>query len=154
MQRHGRGARTVQRALGPQDIVHRLHLGDHDVGQPVARLPHDGGDIVGESRMVHRMDARSHTGTGRGLHGQGRHQTRMLGLEAHRSAVFAIQRDVKDAGAELLRHLGLQLQALAHAHLNATVMVADRQKTGLRLGAQQHVARMQDGPHGWLTAGA
>ena len=52
---------------------------------------------------------------------------RMLGLAAHRGTVLAIEADIEHAGAELLRHLGLQLQALAHARFHAAVVVTHRQ---------------------------
>jgi hypothetical protein len=59
----------------------------------------------------------------------------MLGFATDRGAIFAIQGDVKDARPELLRHLGLQLQAFAHPHFYATVVVAHWQMHSARLGA-------------------
>ena len=61
---------------------------------------------------------------------------------ANGRAVFAVQCHVKDAGAELLHHLSLQLQAFAHPHFNAAVMVAHRQVSRGGLGAQKNFTRM------------
>ncbi|MNY56738.1 hypothetical protein D3C86_1928480 [compost metagenome] len=93
--------------------------------------------------MVHRMDARSDAGIGRCVQRQGRHQTGVVFFESDGRAIFTVERDIKNAGAELFRHFGLQLKALAHARFHAAAMVADRQKASLRLGAQQHIARMR-----------
>jgi len=76
---------------------------------------------------------------------QGHHQRRMIGLAAHGCAVFAVQRHVKDASTELLTHLGLQLQAFAHARLDAAVVVAHRQNAGSGLSAKKNVARVLHG---------
>jgi hypothetical protein len=59
----------------------------------------------------------------------------MFGFATNRGAIFAIEGDVKNARPELLRHLGLQLQAFAHPHFHATVVVAHRQVHSARLGA-------------------
>ena len=45
----------------------------------------------------------------------------MVHLAAYWRAVLVVQRDVEDGA-----HLGLQLQALGHARLDAGVVVADR----------------------------
>ncbi len=82
---------------------------------------------------------------GRGSQRQFGDQRGMLGLAAHRGAVFAVERDVEHAGAELLGHLGLQRQALAHARFDAAVVVAHRQHDGTGLRAEQHVAWMRGG---------
>jgi hypothetical protein len=50
----------------------------------------------------------------------------MLCLAAHGGTVFTIQGHIKDAGAKLLRHLSLQLQAFAHPRFDTAVMVTDR----------------------------
>ena len=68
----------------------------------------------------------------------------MLGLAADRGAVLAVERDVEHAGAEFLGHLGLQRQALAHPRLDAAVVVADRQRDGAGLGAEEDLARMRE----------
>src|SRR6185369_9026111 len=49
-------AGSVDRPAGDFDVLHRLHLGNHDVAQLLAGLARDGGDVLLESRMVHRMD--------------------------------------------------------------------------------------------------
>src|SRR5665647_1331348 len=67
----------------------------------------------------------------------------MLVLAAHRGAVLAVERHVEDAGAELLAHLRLQLQALAHPRLDPAVVVAHREKPGGGLGAEQNCSRMR-----------
>jgi hypothetical protein len=51
----------------------------------------------------------------------------MFGFTAHGRAIFAIERGIKHAGAKLLGHLRLQLQAFAHAHLDTAVVVAHGQ---------------------------
>jgi hypothetical protein len=62
----------------------------------------------------------------------------MLEFAADRRAVLAVERDVED-GTEL----GLHLQALAHAHLDAGIVVADRQLGGQQLaGIEERLARM------------
>jgi len=66
----------------------------------------------------------------------------VLGLGTHGSAVFAIERDVKNARTEFVIQLTLQREAFAHPRLDTAVMVANRQETGLRLGAKKYVARM------------
>src|SRR6185369_8116983 len=66
----------------------------------------------------------------------------MFSLTPHRCSVLAIERDVEDAGAELLVHLPLQLQAPAHPRLDTAVVVANRQQTGLRLCAKEHFSRV------------
>ena len=91
------------------------------------------------------MNTRCHAGT-RGCGQQQRdHQRGVISLATHGRAVFAVQCDVKDAGAELLAHLGLQLQAFAHARLNAAVVVAHRQYAGRSLSALKNVARVLHG---------
>ena len=66
----------------------------------------------------------------------------MLGLAPDGGAVLAVERDVENAGAELLAHLRLQRQALAHPRLDAAVMVANGQEARLRLGAEKHFSRV------------
>ncbi len=58
----------------------------------------------------------------------------MLGFSAHRCTVFTIKGDIKDAGAEFLRHLNLQLQAFAHPHFDAAVVIAHRDHDTRGLG--------------------
>ena len=59
----------------------------------------------------------------------------MVFLPANGGAVLAVQGHVKDASPELLGHVSLQLQAFPHPHLDATVMVANRQHACCALGA-------------------
>ena len=50
----------------------------------------------------------------------------MVFFPANRRPVLAIERDIKNTGAELLRQFGLQGQAFDHARLHATIVVAHR----------------------------
>ena len=112
------------------------------IAQALARIARHDVHVALERRMVDRMNAHPHPcAVGRG-HGKLGHEQRVLGLAADRRTVFAVQRDVEHAGAELLGHLGLQLQALAHARLDAAVVVAHRQQAGGGLGAKEDVTRM------------
>ena len=63
----------------------------------------------------------------------------------HRRTVFTVKRDIEHAHAKLLVHLGLQLQAFAHACFHAAVVIANRQLHRARLGVLQHIARMRGG---------
>ena len=123
----------------------RIDLGNHQVAQPVTRLADDGGNVRLKGRMVNRVHTRCHAGTGGCGQQQRNHQRGVISLAAHGRAVFAVQRDVKHAGAELLAHLGLQLQAFAHARLNAAVVVANRQNAGCGLSAKKNVTRVLHG---------
>ncbi len=51
----------------------------------------------------------------------------MVNLTTDGCAIFTIECDIKHAGTQLLDHLGLQRQRLAHAHLHAAVVVTHRQ---------------------------
>jgi hypothetical protein len=55
-------------------------------------------------------------------------QMGMLNFAAYWGAIFTVQGDIKDAGAKLLRHFCLQLQAFAHPHFDTTVVITHRQK--------------------------
>ena len=68
----------------------------------------------------------------------------MVTFATHRGTIFAIQCDVENACAKLLRQLRLQRQALLHTGLDATIMVAYRQRLS-HARAQQHVTRMAHG---------
>jgi hypothetical protein len=52
----------------------------------------------------------------------------VLNFAAYWGAIFTVQGDIKDAGAKLLRHFCLQLQAFAHPHFDTTVVITHRQK--------------------------
>ena len=95
--------------------------------------------------MVDRMHTRRHTGPGCSAVGQFGHQLGVSRFLADGSAVFAIERDIKDAGAELGHHLGLQLQAFAHAHVHAAVVIADGQAHCATLGVEQNFGGMNQG---------
>jgi hypothetical protein len=56
------------------------------------------------------------------------HQRCVLGLGTHGSAVFAIERDVKNARTEFVIQLTLQRQAFAHPRLDTTVVVTHREQ--------------------------
>ena len=121
-------------------------LGTMMMAQPVSCLAHNGGDIVGKSRVIHRMDTSSYPSLWSRSGCQACHQRRMLGLQPDGRAIFTIEGDIKDAGTEFLRHLGLQLQAFAHARFDAAVVVADRQKWPVCAWAPSNTSR------GWGTA--
>ena len=135
----------IQGAGGTLHVLHPLHLGQHDVHQAMAGLAGDRGDVAFEGRMVHRMHPHRDARIGPGTQCQRDDERRMFRFAPHRRAVFAIERDVEHAGAELLRHLLLQLQALAHARLDAAVVVAHRQHAGARLGAEEDGAGVGHG---------
>ena len=145
--------------LGQQHVVHAFHLGQHEVAQAVAGLADDDVQVLREAGVVHGMHACSHAGAGRGIARQRGHQARMGRLLAHGGAVLAVQRDIEHAGAELIHHLGLQLQALAHARFHAAVVIADGQVQGTALRIEQHLGRVcargsgRGGSHGlrWAT---
>ena len=136
------GAHRIEQAARALDVLHRFHLGDHHVAQLAPRLARDGGDVLLEGVMPDRVDAHRHARLVAGQRSERHDQGRVLGFTADGRAVFAVQRHVEDAGAELLGHLGLQLQALAHPRLDAAVMVANGQGTGLCLRAEEDFTRM------------
>ena len=74
--------------------------------------------------------------------GQFGDQCSVFGFATDWRAIFAVQGDIKNAGAEFLRHLGLQLQAFAHPRFDTAVMVTNRQRHATGLRTQQNVARM------------
>ena len=146
-----RAPACVERLAGAaRTSATRFHLGNHDVAELLAGLAGDGGDVLLERGMV-RPDGPGPPRAPSALaNASQRHDQRgMLGLAADRRAVLAIERHVEDAGAELLAHLRLQLQALAHPRLDAAVVVAHRQKAA-RLGAEKDCSRM----HGPAAAAA
>ena len=149
------GGRAPQAQKRRMDLLHigqRFHLGDHQVAQAVRRLPGNGGQVARKSRVIHRVYAGGHAGLGLGREGQRGNQRRVLGLAAHGGAVFTVERDVKHASAELLAHFGLQLQAFAHAHFHAAVVVAHREHAGGGLRPQQHITRVGHTlVAGWLS---
>ena len=65
--------------------------------------------------------------------GEGCNHIGMVQLAADGRTVFAVQRHVKDASAELLGQVRLQLQALDHAGFYTAVMVTHRQHAGSAL---------------------
>jgi hypothetical protein len=142
MHRHGGGAGGVDGADGGVHVGHRLHLGQHDVRQALTHLPRNRRNVLGKSRMVDRMHPHRHARLGRRGLDQRHHQRGVLGFGTGGRAVLAIERDVEHAGAELFGHLGLQLQALAHARLDAAVVVAHRQRHRAGLGVGEHLAGM------------
>ena len=148
MQRQVMGASLNQGLLGQQHIGQRLHFGHHDMHQARTRSACNGRHIGLETGMVYGVHAHGHAGIGGGIQGQLGDQRGMFDLAAHGRTVFTIQTHIKHAGAKLLRHLGLQLQAFAHPHFDTAVMVTDGQLKARSLGTQQHIARMeQRRPH-------
>ena len=117
-----------------QQISRRLHFRNHQMTQAMTGLTDDAGDVGLKSGVVQRMHANRHAGLGSSSQQQGHHQGGVISLTAHRRAVFAVQRHVKNASAKLLTHLGLQLQAFTHARLDAAVVIAHRQRAGCSLG--------------------
>ena len=67
--------------------------------------------------------------------GEGYNHICMVIFAPHRGAILAVQGHVKNAGPELLGHLGLQLQAFDHPRFDTAVMVANRQYACRALGA-------------------
>jgi hypothetical protein len=143
--------RCVNRGHRALDVSHAFNLGNHQVAQDLAGTAHDGVDIGIKSLVTHRMHTHRYPWQhGRGLlarirmrlKSQRNHHLGMVAFGTHGGPVFAIQRSIKNAGPEFGRQFGLQLQAFAHAHLNATVMVANRQKPGRSLGAQKDISRV------------
>ncbi len=129
-------------------------LGNHEVGQARAGVAQQHLQHALELRMAVRHDAGAHAVelVGRRLHQLG-DEVGVLHLAAHRRAVLAVQRDVEHRA-----QLGLQGQALAHARLDARVVVADRQRGGRVAVLEQDVARMGGGGHRrgsskWKTRG-
>ena len=105
-------------------------------------LAGNGGHVVGKCGVVHGVNANAHARCRGGIARQGGHQDRVRRFIAHRGSVFAVQRHVKNASAEFLGHLCLQLQALEHARRRTAVVIANRQGGRSRLRTQQHIARM------------
>jgi hypothetical protein len=81
----------------------RLDLGHHQVARrwPAAGT-RNGGHVGIKMRVVHRVHTHRHAGcSGWATQRQFHHQRGMLGLAAHGGAVFAVQRDIENAGTEL-----------------------------------------------------
>ena len=116
-----------------------------DVAQVLAGLARNDGHVVRKRRMVDGVHARCHAGPGGCLLRQLHDERGMRALLADRGTVLAVKRDVEHAVAEFRRQLGLQLQALAHARLDAAVVVAHRQGTGHGLGAEQDLSGVGHG---------
>ena len=95
--------------------------------------------------MTKGMYTNRHTGIGGGAGCQAEHQLSVVLFATHGRTIFAIEGDVHNANAKFLVQLGLQLQAFAHARLNAAVVVANRQNAGCGLSAKKNVARVLHG---------
>ena len=67
--------------------------------------------------------------------GEGYNHICLIPLAANGGTIFAVQRHVKHADAELLGHVCLQLQAFDHPRFDTAVMVANRQDACRALGA-------------------
>src|SRR3569832_740253 len=76
----------------------------------------------------------------------------MFRFTADGRAVLAVERDVEHARTELVDHVLLQLQALAHARLDAAVVVAHRQRNGAGLRAEQRFAGVHARVHDFFRA--
>ena len=138
MQRQMGGACTQQGLFGSNHVVHRFHLGHHDVTQALTGRAGNDVDIACKSGVVCGVHTRCHPGSGRGTRCQRSHQAGMLHLLPHRCTVFAIQRHIHHASAKLFGQLSLHLQALAHASFHTAVVIAHRQCLYTRLGAEQY----------------
>ncbi len=57
--------------------------------------------------------------------GEGQDQICLIAFATHRCSIFAIQRHVKHADAELLGHFSLQLQAFDHPRFDTAVVIAN-----------------------------
>ena len=120
-------SRRAQKGFfGLNHITHRLHLGHHDVGQPVARFAGDQGHVVEKGRVLDRMHPHGNPCVVRSLQRQRHHHGSVFCFPPHGCTVFAVQCHVEDAGTKLFGHFCLQLQAFAHPRLDAAVMVTDR----------------------------
>ncbi|MCY1380019.1 hypothetical protein D9M69_677990 [compost metagenome] len=110
--------------------------------QAGAGLPGNGRHVGLKGGVVHRVHPHSHTRFGRRTEREPSDQRRVIRFAAHGGTVFAIERDVKHAGAELGSEIGLQLQALLHPRLHPAVVVTDWQRERTGLGPNKDVARM------------
>ncbi len=59
----------------------------------------------------------------------------LFNFTTNRGSIFTVQSHVKYTNAELLRHVGLQLQAPDHARLYTAVVVTHGQQSRNALGA-------------------
>jgi len=143
----------IQGLRGPLDILHRFHLGHHEVHQTVAGTACDVGHVRVEMGVVHRVDPHGDAGVMSRVQRQAGDQLGVICLATHRGTIFTIEGDIEDTGAELLRHLGLQLQAFAHPHFDAAVVVADRQLHAAGLRPEQNVTRMAGHVQGPIRPG-
>lgn len=142
MQGQRPGACALQSALGGKHVVHRFALGKHHMAQPMPSLAGNGGYVTGKRRMVHRMHPRRYAGFGRCTAHELRHERRVFRFSPDGGTVFAVQRHIKNADAELGGHCGLQLQAFLHPIGRATVVIAHRNGRCSGLRPLQNVARM------------
>jgi hypothetical protein len=153
LQRQVVSASSVEGSGGALNILHRLHLGHHQVHQATGGTARNVGHVGIKRGVVHRVDPHRNACVRCCGERQLGDQRGVFRLAAHRGTILAIEGDVEDAGAVFLRHLGLQLQAFAHPHLDAAVMVADRQLHAAGLCAHQDVARMLGHVSGPIRAG-
>jgi hypothetical protein len=139
-QRRKAGAGGVDAGGRACDVGRAAGLGDHQVGQSAAHAAHQQVHHLLEPRVVHGLQAGAHAPetVGRRGHQLG-DEVGVLDLAAHGRPVLAVQRDV-----EHRPEFGLQLQALAHAHLHPGVVVAHGQGCGCRFaGVEQSVPRVK-----------
>jgi hypothetical protein len=101
-------SRVDPRVGGALQVGHAARLGDHQVGQPVARLRRTMVDHLLEQRVVDRQHP--HADAAEAVVGavdQLGDQVRLLDLAADRRAVLAVERDVEHRA-----QLGLQRRLL------------------------------------------
>ena len=135
---------------GALQIGHAAHLRDHQVRELRAGLADERLRDRVEGLVVDRRQPRTDPSEAvvRADQQLG-DQLRMLGFAADRRAVLGVERDV-----EHRPELGLQLQALAHARLDAGIVIADRQCRARLAGAEQREPRVQGAGHLGITGGA
>ena len=119
MQRQVGGTGGDQGGLGAVHIGHGLDLGHHDVGEDMSGAARNVGHVGVKTGVVHGVDTNGNAGGNQGVRARGGRgechfcdQCSVFGFATDGCAVFAVQGDIEDASAELLRHVGLQLQAV------------------------------------------
>ena len=136
MQGHRPAAGCVDGLRGALHVGQAVGLGQHQVGRAHCRTQHRA-QHVPETRVLQRQQPHADAAVLVVAAAQQRgDEVRLLDLAAHRGAVLVVQRHIEDR-----THLRLQLQALAHAHLDACVVVAHRQGRAEVVAVEQRLAR-------------
>ena len=132
MHRQCTATRSIDSRNGCIDTRHGLHFGQHDVGR-LSRTDHCGTPddslcILPKGRVIDRVEPHAYATASIRTVQQLGHQHSVLGLGTHGSAIFAIERDVKNARTEFVIQLTLQREAFAHPRLDTTVVVTHREQ--------------------------